>query len=109
MSRLSMLPISARKDQPGPVLREGRSAILQGRGMASEYEARKRLTFEQVEGAQSLPSQLQPKQISSELRALLWEVLHKSMRRGIIAGIRARNPWEGILYNIHVYRNHRNG
>jgi len=66
--------------------------------MASEYEDRKRLTFEQAEGAEPLPSQLQTKQMSSELHALLWEVLHNSMQRGMAAGFRGRNP--GVEYSI---------
>jgi hypothetical protein len=35
--------------------------------MASEYEDRKRLTFEQAEGAESLPTQLKLKEVSREL------------------------------------------
>ena len=44
--------------------------------MASEYEDRKRLTFEQAEGAEPLPSQLKLKEISPELRARLWRIFY---------------------------------
>jgi hypothetical protein len=74
--------------------------------MASEYEDWKRLTFEQAEGAEPLPSQLQPKELSSELRALLWEVFHKSMQQGFASDVYG-NPWNVIPYNLHIYRYHR--
>jgi hypothetical protein len=48
--------------------------------MASEYEDRKRLTFEQAEGAEPLPSQLELQEISPELRARLWSILPKTDR-----------------------------
>jgi hypothetical protein len=44
--------------------------------MASEYEDRKRLTFEQADGAEPLPSQLKLKEISPELRARLWRIFY---------------------------------
>jgi hypothetical protein len=45
--------------------------------MTIEYEDRKRLTFEQAEGVDPLPSQLQPKEISPELRARLWSIFYE--------------------------------
>ena len=50
-------------------------------GMASEYEDRKRLTFEQAEGAEPLPSQLKLKEVSNELRALLWNIFFRELSR----------------------------
>jgi hypothetical protein len=45
--------------------------------MANEYEDRKRLTFEQAEGAEPLPTQLELKKVSPELRARLWRIFHE--------------------------------
>jgi hypothetical protein len=55
--------------------------------MASEYEDKKRLTFEQAEGAEPLPSQLELREISPELRARLWAIFHR-----ILAGSREARP-----------------
>jgi hypothetical protein len=49
---------------------------MAGFGMASEYEDRKRLTFEQAEGAEPLPSQLKRKEVPSELRSRLWAIFY---------------------------------
>jgi hypothetical protein len=51
--------------------------------MAQGFEERKRLTFEQAEGAEPLPSQLKPKELSKELRALLFEAIWLSMKGGL--------------------------
>lgn len=77
--------------------------------MATEYEDRKRLTFEQAEGAEPLPSQLKLKEISPELRARLWSVFHQ-----LLTEARQKSPWgaedelEGrlpeVLYEWHVVR-----
>jgi hypothetical protein len=48
--------------------------------MENEYEDRKQLTFEQAEGAESLPSQLELRQVSQELRARLWSIFYKALR-----------------------------
>jgi hypothetical protein len=40
------------------------------------YAERKKLPFEQAEGAAPLPSQLKLQEISQELRARLWGVIH---------------------------------
>jgi hypothetical protein len=77
--------------------------------MASEYGDRKRLTFEQAEGAEPLPSQLELREISPELRARLWAIFH-----WILAGAREARPIGPIpdlvgplvqvLYDWHVGR-----
>jgi hypothetical protein len=74
--------------------------------MASEYEERKRLTFEQAEGAEPLPSQLELKEVSRELRALLWGVFHR-----LLVDARERYPRDTldeefvqVLYDWHVGR-----
>src|SRR5258707_9452796 len=80
--------------------------------MASEFEDRKRLTFEQAEGAEPLPAQLLQKEISSELRALLWEEVYHSFQGCVIEDKFAATEcvegrWHDILYKNHVYREHR--
>ncbi len=45
------------------------------------YADRKALTFEQAEGIVPLPTQLLPKEVSQELSALLWAVVHASLNR----------------------------
>jgi hypothetical protein len=44
------------------------------------YAERRKLSFEQAEGAAPLPSQLRLKEISLELRAWLWNVIYKHLR-----------------------------
>jgi hypothetical protein len=70
--------------------------------MASEYEDRKRLTFEQAEGAEPLPSQLGLKEISPELRIRLWEKLHTSS-----INTDDQTKWDEILRRKHIYRDLR--
>jgi hypothetical protein len=65
--------------------------------MASEYEDRKRLSFEQAEGAEPLPSQLHLKEVSQELRALLWAVFYE----------RIDYSWSEIACSLHVDRDHQ--
>jgi len=45
--------------------------------MSDSYQERKRLTFEQAEGAEPLPTQLKLKEVSPELRSRLWEIFHR--------------------------------
>jgi hypothetical protein len=47
------------------------------------YAERRRLTFEQAEGAEPLPTQLKRKELSQELRALLWNALYRSLRSSL--------------------------
>jgi hypothetical protein len=77
-----------------------------------ELGARKTLTFEQAEGVQSLPTQLQIKEISQEMRALLWAVIHESMNKSaehssMGYGSWFKEPWSTILKHKHVFREHR--
>jgi hypothetical protein len=70
--------------------------------MLGDYEDRKRLTFEQAEGAGPLlPSQLALKEISRELRIRLWEKLHSSFNSD------NHSNWDEILRRKHVYRDLR--
>jgi len=82
------------------------------------YADRKRLSFAQAEGAVALPSQLQPKEVSDQLAALIWAIVYASMRdcfkspsgpAGYASSIpttRVVNPWATILYNYHVLEAH---
>ena len=70
--------------------------------MLGDYEDRKRLTFEQAEGAGPLlPSQLALKEISRELGIRLWEKLHSSFNSD------NHSNWDEILRRKHVYRDLR--
>ncbi len=51
-----------------------------GYQQADPYAERKKLTFAQAEGIEPLPRQLQPKEISQQLRALLWAVIYDEIR-----------------------------
>lgn len=48
--------------------------------VTNDVEERKKLSFEQAEGAEPLPSQLQLREISPQLRALLWERVYHFLR-----------------------------
>jgi hypothetical protein len=76
---------------------------------------RKTLTFEQAEGVEPLPRQLRLKQLSKELRAKLWFVVHESLDEhafrsvdaaGFRGGVIFREPWDEIFRVMHVDRDH---
>lgn len=73
------------------------------------FEHRRQLTFEQAEGAHPLPTPLALKQVSQELRALVWAVFHNSImpfnREWSIAIV--DDPWLGILNDKWVRKDHR--
>jgi hypothetical protein len=74
------------------------------------FRDRRRLTFEQAEGIEPLPTQLQPKEMPVELRAILWHVVHESLDNDIHSsdfGYRVlRETWRTILYDKHILRDH---
>jgi hypothetical protein len=75
--------------------------------MAIEYEDRKRLTFEQAEGVEPLPSQLELKEVSPELRARLWSVFHELLmeaRQASASGNGLEGVLVDVLYDWHVIR-----
>jgi hypothetical protein len=77
--------------------------------MAVEFEDRKRLTFEQAEGAEPLPSQLKLKELSPELRARLWAIFYQELSDAqdpLESETYARldGPVVNLLYNWHVTR-----
>lgn len=75
---------------------------------AVDLDARQDLTFEQAEGAEPLPSQLQLGEISQELRAKLWNVLYSSLPKVAVtySGYHLAEPWRQILQDLHVHREH---
>jgi hypothetical protein len=73
---------------------------------------RKRLTFEQVEGAEPLPQQLRLKELSPGFRAAIWNIVHSRITDAVIrdswGGPRhVGKPWESILRFRHVFSLHR--
>ena len=44
------------------------------------YADRRQLTFEQAEGVEPLPTQLDPKELSKQLRAIVWLLVYESLR-----------------------------
>jgi hypothetical protein len=94
---------AAENDRAGPL-------VLLEIGMGTEYEDRKRLTFEQAEGAEPLPTQLRAKELSPELRSLLWEVIYNSIldswQSHSVGGSTLNEPWDRIFYQKHVQCDH---
>jgi hypothetical protein len=75
------------------------------------YAERRKLSFEQAEGAAPLPSQLKLKEISQELRATLWGVIYDHLSEAtrtsqMFGEPYLGPPWEGILRYMHVARDH---
>jgi hypothetical protein len=75
------------------------------------YELRKRLTFEQAEGVEPLPSQLKLKELSQQLRSALWRVVYdhlcEAREDGPMGNARVSIPWSTILREMHTFRYHR--
>jgi hypothetical protein len=76
-----------------------------------EIKRRKNLTFEQAEGLAPLPKQLARPEVSRELRAVLWNYLHgeisESAEDSGYGGSYVVDPWNHILKQVHVYREHK--
>ena len=75
------------------------------------YAERRRLTFEEAEGVEPLPSQLQLKEISQHLRAVLWQVVHQYLEKATKHSSMGGHPWLDdewftILQANHVRRKH---
>jgi len=75
------------------------------------YADRRRLTFEQAEGVEPLPIQLQVKELSQPLRSRLWLVVYESLNAATSyhsMGGRAYldEKWASILYDSHTLRDH---
>src|SRR5713101_8460819 len=69
---------------------------------------RTKVTFEQAEGLEPLPSQLKPKEMSQALRTGLWYVLHTYLSAATqhheFARATLQDPWRTILFDLHVHR-----
>lgn len=72
---------------------------------------RTKVTFEQAEGLEPLPTQLQPRELSQGLRAGLWNVLHSQLvgatRHIEMSPSVLGEPWNSILFDVHVRKNHQ--
>lgn len=66
---------------------------------------RKKLTFEQAEGASPLPTQLALQTLSRELRSQLYLIIHDAIWRSSIDN-RIDDPWFGILVREFVLHQH---
>jgi hypothetical protein len=79
-------------------------------GTDAELERRRRLTFEQAEGLAPLPQQLQRTEVSPQLRAHIWNLVHSELRgcsRKTFREHSILDPWHSILKQIHVQHYHR--
>jgi hypothetical protein len=75
------------------------------------YADRRRLTFEQAEGVEPLPTQLQVRELSRPLRSRLWLVVYESLKAATSyssmgGGSYLDEKWESILYDSHTLRDH---
>jgi len=72
---------------------------------------RGKVTFEQAEGLEPLPAQLQPKELSAALRARLWYVLYhgldKATHHSEFDNATIKDPWLTILFEMHIFRFHK--
>jgi hypothetical protein len=75
--------------------------------MGRDVADRDSLTFEQAEGAAPLRAALGPGEISRELRALLWALVHDEIERSTEpVGGRLLDPWRTILADEFVLHRH---
>lgn len=70
------------------------------------YADRRRLTFEQAEGVEPLPGQLKTKELSQELRAVLWKVMYERLYSCEQDCVLVA-PWDEILEDEGVFHRHR--
>ncbi len=78
--------------------------------MTKDIEERKKLTFEQAEGIEPLPSQLKLRDVSPKLRAILWHEIHSYLSdavESVYGESYLDKPWSTILKDEHIYRRHR--
>jgi hypothetical protein len=73
---------------------------------------RTKVTFEQAEGLEALPSQLKPTELTKALRARLWAVLNSHLNKAtksidsVVYRPAIQGAWVTILYDAHVTRWH---
>jgi hypothetical protein len=79
--------------------------------VANDIEEREKLSFEQAEGIEPLPSQLKLREVSPKLRAVLWSQIHRYLAKATqeteYGGGYLDGPWPTILKDEHVYRQHK--
>jgi hypothetical protein len=79
--------------------------------LTDNFQDRKKLSFAQAEGVEPLPSQLQLREVSPELRAVLWNTIHHALVGNTVRGSygppHLEKPWSTILKDEHVYRLHK--
>jgi hypothetical protein len=78
--------------------------------LTKDIEERKKLTFEQAEGIEPLPSQLKLREISRKLRAVLWHEVHSYLSDAVDTSYGDSyldKPWSTILKDEHIHRRHR--
>jgi hypothetical protein len=82
-----------------------------GIALSDDIEKRKKISFEQAEGVAPLPAQLQLREVSPQLRAVLWDLIHHhldgAIKRPDYNSAYVGNPWATILKDEHVYRRHQ--
>jgi len=74
------------------------------------YVERRGLTFEQAEGAEPLPAQLQLKEHSPLFRAAIWKLVLDGINSDSHSGTFDHyldGQWRQIMFDRHVYRLHR--
>lgn len=78
---------------------------------SGDLKDRDKLSFEQAEGAEPLPAQLQLREVSSQLRAVLWSFVHDRLKDSSKYNDYGRpyldDPWSTILRDEHVFRRHQ--
>src|SRR5258708_1836398 len=88
----------------------GKAPVPPGEKPEDPHDARKRLTFEQAEGVEPLPNQLKLREVSKQLRSLLWLVFHHELDHATEQMDYGRptigEPWRTILFDMHVMRDH---
>lgn len=79
--------------------------------MSGDLKERKKISFEQAEGAAPLPTQLRLKEVSQELRAVMWDVVRRHLDEATqfsdFGPSSIGDPWFTILKHEHVFRAHR--
>jgi hypothetical protein len=80
------------------------------------YAERRRLTFEQAEGVEPLPTQLKPREISDKLRSMLWSITYESVKTCAPSGTwmsagtggpYVTGAWRDILHTAWTERDHK--
>ena len=75
------------------------------------YAERKKLSFAQAEGVETIPGPLALRELSQELRSRLWMIVHESLRSSRKVPVNGKfyavtGMWADILKRKHVYVDH---